>query len=427
MRVRTALVVAAITATAVALPVFLPASNAASYPNRSQIGPPPVTAEAISLFQRRVDDNPNPIDLTLLAQLQLRRSRETGDITELTRAEAALSEALEDQPRYAPAVAMLASVLFAEHRFEEALGKARAAHELNPRLGSIALVGDVLAATGDYQGAKTAYQEAGRLLASPGLTTRLAHIEELEGRPDEAIRLMEQAAAADLAAGGVGEQAAWFQVRLGDLNFNAGHLREAQRRYQAALDIFPGYWSALAGAGKVAAARGDYRSAIDLYERAGAVVPRPEVMVALGDLYSITGEEGKAADRYATVEAIARLGGGVYDRTLALFYADHGRPDEALALAEAGIEVRRDIYGYDTLGWSLYRLGRFEEAEWAMEKALALGTRDSQLLFHAGAVSLALGKLTLASQQLSAAVELNPHFHPRLAEQAEQLLKAARP
>jgi len=425
MRIRSVLIVLALAAAAVVVPSLLPSANHDSYPDLSRIGVLPDTSGAITLFLGRVEADPNPINLTLLAQLELRRSRETGDIAELAKAESALEEALSQQPDYAPAVSTLASVYSVLHRFDEALTTARRAQDLNPRLGALVLVGDVLVATGDYQGAAAAYSEQAAASGSPGLAARLAYLDELAGKVEEAIAQMERATAAHLAAGGVGEEAAWFQVRLGDLNFSIGRLAEADRRYQAGLDLFPGYWSALAGRAKLSAAGGDLDRAIELYETAATAIPRPELMIALGDLYTIAGESELAADRYATVEVIAELAGGVYDRTLALYLAEHGKAGEALSLAETGLEVRRDVYGYDTLAWALYHLGRASEAREAMDKALALGTRDSQLLFHSGAISLALGDKVRAAADLAAALELNPAFHPLYSVEAAQMLAEA--
>jgi tetratricopeptide (TPR) repeat protein len=403
---------------------FLPLSDP-SYPDRAALPISVSTSGSISLFEQRVAANSNPVDRTWLAQFYATRSRETGDLADLGRAELVLNEAIAEQPNYAPAVGTLASIYLAEHRFEEALDTARQAHDLNPRLGAMALVGDVLVATGDYQGASEAYAEAVRITGGPGLSSRLAHLNELYGEVETAITTMELAAAAHLRAGGSGEEAAWYQFRLGDLNFTIGELAEADRRYQAALDLFPGYYAGLAGRARVAAARGDFEGAIDLYEQAIIVIPRPELLVAVGDLYTVTGQTETAAKRYATVEAIARLAGGIYDRHLALFYADHDRADEALRLAEEGLQVRHDIFGYDTQAWALYRLGRLSEAREAIDNALTLGTRDAVLLFHAGSISLALGEKDRAVSELEAALGLNRYFHPIFASQAEALLKEA--
>jgi tetratricopeptide (TPR) repeat protein len=402
----------------------MPAGRDPSYPTGEN--PVPDTVAALMLFQGRADQDPNAINLTLLAQLHVRRSRETGNVAELAAAENAVRDALAQQPSYGPAMLTLASVLAGQHRFEEALTAARQAQQLDPRLGALGLIGDVLIATGDYEAARDAYSQLATAGGSPGLRARWAHLDELEGDLEGAIRQTERAAAAGLEQGGVGEEAAWYQVRLGDLNFTVGRLAESDRRYRAALDLLPDYWPGLAGRGKVSAARGDLAKAIEFYQWAAAKVPRPEVMIGLGDLYTVTGELDLARDTYATVEVISQLSEGVYDRNLALYEAEHGDPKMALVLAQRGLEERRDVYGYDTMAWALYKSGRFVESREAMNRALSLGTRDPHLLFHSGAISLALGDKANAATDLAAALALNPQFHPRYAAEAAAMLAEAR-
>jgi tetratricopeptide (TPR) repeat protein len=425
MKLRQIIIGAAITAVGLGAPAFWPRTEDASYPRLENLPPPLVTSKSIAFFEARIAVDPKPLDLALLGQLHAQRGRETGDLAELAKAEVALVAAIDRAPRFGAALQTLASVYFVQHRFDEALVTARAAHRLDPRLGAFVLIGDVLVATGDYDEAADTYAAAARDSESPGLSARFAHLDELHGRLESAIFEMKQAAAAHLRTGGHGEEAAWYQVRLGDLNLAAGDREEADRRYRAALDLFPNYYAGLAGRAKVAAVRADYDSAIALYEKAAAVIPRPELLMALGDLYTATGQSGLAADRYETVETIARLAGGVYDRTLALFLADHGRAEEALLLADRGLEIRHDIFGHDTQAWALYRLGRYEEARRAIDTALVLGTRDPVLLFHAGSISFALGELERAADELTKALDPNPRFHPLFGDQADAMLSEA--
>jgi tetratricopeptide (TPR) repeat protein len=138
------------------------------------------------------------------------------------------------------------------------------------------------------------------------------------------------------------------------------------------------------------------------------------VLAELGDAYAAEGNDDKAVTQYQTVEliaTIARLNRAVFNRELVIFYADHNiRVDEALRLAESEIEVRRDVYGYDALAWALYRSGRYEEADSAMQKALEHGTRDASLHFHAALIRKALGDLEGERTHLAAVVRTNPRF-----------------
>jgi tetratricopeptide (TPR) repeat protein len=126
------------------------------------------------------------------------------------------------------------------------------------------------------------------------------------------------------------------------------------------------------------------------------------------------------------VEYIGRLSAlnqVVYNRELALFYADRGRRlPEAVDLARRELEVRRDIYTWDVLAWTLYQNGRAAEAATAMANALRLGTRDARLLFHAGMIHKALGDTDRARDYLGQALALNPRFHPLQADVASKAL-----
>lgn len=112
------------------------------------------------------------------------------------------------------------------------------------------------------------------------------------------------------------------------------------------------------------------------------------------------------------------------NRELALFYADRGiKLPEALELARRELEVRHDIYTWDTLAWVLYKNSRFQEAAEAINKALALQTNDSLLLFHAGMIYHRLAKDSAAEDFLSRALKANPHFHIFHAEVATRTLE----
>ena len=47
------------------------------------------------------------------------------------------------------------------------------------------------------------------------------------------------------------EYLAWCQSQLGNLQFNSGHLAEAEAAYHTALQTFPDYHYALTGMGRV--------------------------------------------------------------------------------------------------------------------------------------------------------------------------------
>ena len=389
---------------------------------------PPV-GEAVRFFEERVRRTPGDfISYTILGQMHARQARETGDVATYERAEAALREALVLLPRYSPAEASLAAVQYSQHDFAQALALAQQVYERDPKsIQALGTMGDAHLALGNYREAEDAYQKLIRNGPAPPALARLSRLKELEGNTEQALQLMERAADQALDSAGSRESMAWYLLRLGDLYFNAGRIVESAEHYEAALRVFDNYHLALAGLGKARAAQDRYHEAIDLYERAVAIIPQPATLTSLGDLYAKTGNGAQAQLQYDTVELIAKLATineQVYNRALVLFYADHDiKLVEALDLAAAESAVRNDIYGYDALAWALYKNNRLYEATDAVAKAMKLGTQDANLYFHAGMIYHGRGDTQLARQYLRHALSLNPGFSILNADVARRTLE----
>jgi tetratricopeptide (TPR) repeat protein len=156
-------------------------------------------------------------------------------------------------------------------------------------------------------------------------------------------------------------------------------------------------------------------------------LPDPQFVAALGDLYRLAGRDEDAKKQYELVEQIGRLSatsGALYNRQLALFYADHDiKTEEAYKLAAKEYEARRDIYGADALAWTALKAGKLNEAQTAMKDALRLGTQDAKLFYHAGMIARASGDETAAREFIKRALELNPQFDPRQSVIAKTLLE----
>ena len=384
-------------------------------PARPEPANRPDANTAIVFWQGRVAQNPDAfLDYTMLAEAYARKARETGDVSYYQRAESALRHALEINPSYVQASAALSNILFSMHDFEGALALAGPLAG-NPRAPqALATLADAQLALGNYAEAEAAYQKLSSLSPGPGLYSRQAIWADLHGGSDEALSLMQKAADLAWQAGDYRESLAWYDFQLGELNFKSGNLKEAETHYKAANQTFANNYLALAGLGKVRAAQGQYDEAIKLYEQAVAIIPQPDLLAALGDLYTITGQPDKARLQYDTVEFIgqlAEINKVVYNRQLALFYANHDlNVAKALELAQNEIAIRKDIYGYDALAWALYKNGRHAEAADAMSQAIKLGTGDAMLYYHAGMIYEALGEHDQAQAMLKKALALNPHF-----------------
>ena len=374
------------------------------------------TDEMIKFWQARFErDQRDFISLTFLGDAFIRKARETGDVTEYERADATLRKALKLHPNYEVAQAYLSVVQYVKHDFLGALDLASQVYAAHPNaIQALATMGDAQLELGRYTEAETTYQQLNKKAPSAPVYTRLARLAWLHGKTTDALNLMQQAIADSDEANLSGENVAWYHFQLGELYFNTGQLQKADAQYAVALKAFDNYYLALAGRGKVRAAQGNYKEAITFYEKAVSIIPQPDLLAALGDLYALTGHSVKAKQEYDTVEFIGKLEAinqVIYNRQLALFYANHNlNLEKSLTMAQKELDHRKDIYAYDTYAWALYKNNRYSQAAEMMNHAMELGTHDAMLYYHMGMIYRALGEDKQAEQMLSQALAINPHF-----------------
>lgn len=390
------------------------------------------TDRLIEFHQRRVTRDPEDVlAYNRLGAAYLQKARESGDVAYYDLAEKALRQSLTlaaAGPTATAATTSLALVHLARHQFPEALVLARQAVALaGDDSMPYAVLGDANLELGDTDEAARAY---GKLLAIGGPRephARFAELAFLRGDRAGAIDRMRRAVTAAREAGAPAENVAWTQVRLADLHLHGGDLASAEGACRDALGSFPGYHRGLAMLARVRAGQRRLTDAIDLYRKALAVIPLPEYAAALGDVYAKLGRSQDARKQYDLVEyigALNRVNKAIYNRELALFHADHDRrPAEAVQLAEKELEIRQDVYTWDVVAWARLKNRQLPEAREAITRALALGTQDARLFFHAGMIHHALGEAAQARAYLERALATNPYFHVLQADTAAATLK----
>lgn len=387
------------------------------------------TDNHITYYERLLQRNPlNPRAYYGLGDALIRKARETGDPSYFNRAEEALKKSLDINPNNAGAMRHLAYVFYSRHEFEPAAVHAGKAIEMDSTDGdSYGILGDALMETGEYQKAEDAYQKMMQLEQSLYSYSRRAGLNSVRGDSGGAMADLERAVAAGNAAKQPAESIAWAEWQLGNDHFTLGKLAKAEAFYRRSLATYPNYYRALAGMAQVRAAQKRYDEAIDLYRKAIAILPMPEYIAGLGDIYGKIGNSDEARKQYELVEYIGKLNAlnkALYNRELAYFYADHDiKPKEGLELARRELDYRRDIYAYDVMAWNLYKNGKAEEAREAINNALRLGTKDAKLFYHAGMIYHRLGDKPNAQKYLKIALETNSHFHILFADEAARTLK----
>ena len=370
----------------------------------------------IGFFEARAARDPeSATDRTRLAALYMQRARETGDDQDYVRAEQAArtSLALRTQ-RNGDASVVLASALLGQHRFAEARDVARRLVEQSPDVDAYrALLGETSLELGDYAAAHAAFDSIGRTgRRSLTIAPRLARWAEIRGDTAAAREILRDAVrAVDERRDLPREQAAWFHLRLADLYLRQGRERGADRELRAGLVISPADHRLLTAMARLAAVRQDWRRAIQWGDSAIAIALDPATLGIVSDAHAALGDTAKAAEYVAAMEVAVGQEPGAYHRAWSLFLLDHGRRvPEVLAAAQAELAGRRDIYGYDLLAWALYKSGRAAEAREPMRRALAQGTQDAMLHYHAGMIARASGDPVAARAYLERAFAIAPAF-----------------
>jgi tetratricopeptide (TPR) repeat protein len=390
----------------------------------------------IGFLEDRLKNDPDDfVALNKLGGAYLQRLRETGDVAYLDLALRAAGSSLTVLPaeKNKGGLAIRAQAKFSSHDFAGARDDATRLVVLEPAKGyPYQILGDALLELGDYQQADDAYrkmQELGGVSdqARIGMEQRLGRRAFLSGDLKKSGELYGNALKLALKPpGAMPETLGWCYWQAGEAAFKTGDYATAEKQYRLSLDTFPNYPQAVASLGRSRAAQGDMAGAIEQFETVVRRLPDPVFVAELGDLYQLAGRPDDAARQYTLVEQIARLtalSGRLYNRQLALFYADHDmKPDEAYRMAVGEYENRKDVYGADAVAWTAFKAGKMPEAQAAMKEAMRLGTRDARLFYHAGMIAGSLGDRDQSRRLLEAALKLNPAFDQLQAQKARTQL-----
>ena len=380
------------------------------------------TAEKLRELEAKVQANAADfVAWNKIADAELTLLSTTGEIAHLTRAAAAVERSLKTaNPEFnRGGLAMRARVALASHRFADARRDAEQLRALMPDSGyPPQLLGDALFNLGEYDAAGRAWEQAlARDGSNPATEPRLAQLDLIHGRVEPAReRLTTALELARKLTPPAPETVAWCEVQLGELAFRSGDWETAETHYTAALSATPDDSAAQDHLAELRGAQGRFDEALALYTRAIERTPRPEFMQALGDLCIAAGKAGDAKlwrDRaLAAYLASVERGEVLYLHHLTGFYADSlNEPAKALDCARRDFALRPSISACDALAWALRKAGQLDEAAAMSARALATGTRDPHILYHAGMIRMGAGDIAGGGVLLQQALAANPRYN----------------
>jgi tetratricopeptide (TPR) repeat protein len=163
-----------------------------------------------------------------------------------------------------------------------------------------------------------------------------------------------------------------------------------------------------------------FEAAIKDLRTAAKFNPVPEYQWALADaLRAGPHSESEAS----AIEAELQQHGATSDpRTFSVFLATrHESADTALRLAKAEFDSRSDVFTHDAFAWSLAAAGKLSEARSEMERALAEGTEDGRLFFHAAVIVSQTGDEAATRRWLDKANSLSHLLLPSERNQLQNL------
>ncbi|MGH7151627.1 MAG: tetratricopeptide repeat protein [Planctomycetota bacterium] len=389
---------------------------------------PSPAERAIAQARKAIEKSPARAEpWNALAFSLARRARETSDPAFYEEAQNAIEKSLEISPGNLEGRKAEVWVLLGKHEFGRALAEATVLNRRAPDDVLVyGLMADAAAELGRYEEAEKAVDWM--LDLRPGnvpALTRAAYLRELFGDVDGALELMNQAF--EQVNPAETEDRTWILTHVGHLHASVGKIGEAEKALLAALDLFPGYHYALAQLASVRAAQGRYAEAADLLKRRCEAAPHPENHFDLAVALEKAGKGEEAGPLFAKFERIARRemeGADNSNRELVAFYLDGARSkdfgkEEALRIARREAGLRRDVLTLDALAWALSANGAHAEARREIEAALAVGTRDARILFHAGSIAARQGDREAARGYLHKSLGANP-----LSEVAEAARRA---
>ena len=353
-----------------------------------------------------------------LARAELARFKLTGDPGELGAAMASIEHSRSLSPQGSGPLLTSAEIAMAGHDLESAKGYLDALDNVvvTPsgavRAEATALRGDISFYSGDMTAAAEAYRAADAILPTSGTAVRQALVARSQGRFDDAISLIGEAARRDSSH--TPRAVASYALQIGMIESARGNFDAAAERFEFADRIFPGHWLVELYIAESQGVAGHFARAIATQERIAAEIGDPQAMDAAASLYLAQGEEHAA-------QRLTRRSSAIWQeraQEMPLAYTAHafenelafGDPARSLALARENLANRPYGDAHILVAEALLATNQPEEARAHLLEAESQGWRSAPLYARLSGAEANLGHEEAASEAAEKARDLNPHI-----------------
>ena len=370
----------------------------------------------LGLARERVARSPGDwLNQESFARASMARFRLTGSYADLAAAQAALDRA--EKSTSDETGPMLTDAIFAASshklpRLKERLNDLNGVVvPLQPdRAESLALQGDLDFYSGRYEAALRSYQASAALSDGAGVAFRLGRYHQRTGKSDTALQYFASAAHTSTQKSPMFLSSVWLQV--GTVELERGNWEKAERHFETANKIFPGYWLNQAHIAQMRAVRGDIAGAISAYEKIAHQSGSPETMDALAALHRRQGNavqsrywSGKSATIWS--ERLSLLPEAAYGHAF-----DHqmlfGSPKVALDLARRNFAARPYGDSAVLLASAYLANGNAKQARLTLEPLTKTRWQGAPQHAALAATYAMLGQEEASARQQEMALAINP-------------------
>ena len=397
-------------ATAFMLGFFISSSSLAQQMPVEDLTP---AQQRIADARQQLQADPQKLQATNeLAIALMRRARETADAGYLKEADATLAQALKRDAHDFALLRTKAALLVSEHEFAKAKELATALHSRTPddvlTYGHLA---DAEIGLGEYAEAEKNVQWMMNL--RPNNTPALmvgAKLRVLFGDGHGAIQFLNRAYAQTSPT--EVEDLAWIMNQIAAIQIASGQNDAAAQTLAQAEQLFPGYPYAIENMARVRMGQSRPADAVALWKQAAKADGNPHVLYELARGEEAAGKPTEARATYTEFEKLAcDPATATDDARLDLVRMYAGNPAtaaKALQLAELEMKARQDVATLDAYGWALYANGKFQDADAAEQKAMAVGVQSAEIFDHAGRIAQKLNHADDAAKDFALAMQANP-------------------